>query len=276
MGDLTSGTRAVALTRLRHTGLPLPAVLITADDVKRGKPNPEGYLLAASRLNVAPGRCVVVEDAPPGISAAQAAGMRVVALTTTHSHGELRGADVTAAQLADIQVSPSDMRPAGRLTVRITEAWFPRATSKDEMVGKKLGAAAVILDTQGRVLLVKHSYGPLNWELPGGGAEQGESIVETALREVREETGLHVVAQHTTGIYYDTETDMLRFVFLCQSRDTTLVPRFEAEEISASAFWSPTALPRPISDFTVRRIADAMAGVMQPLPAPVGPRQWLD
>jgi 8-oxo-dGTP pyrophosphatase MutT (NUDIX family) len=144
------------------------------------------------------------------------------------------------------------------------------------MVGKKLGAAAVILDTQGRVLLVKHSYGPLNWELPGGGAEQGESIVETALREVLEETGLHVVAQHTTGIYYDTETDMLHFAFLCQSRDTTLVPRFEAEEISASAFWSPTALPRPISDFTVRRIADAMAGVMQPLPAPVGPRQWLD
>jgi sugar-phosphatase len=117
----TSGTRAVALTRLRHTGLPLPAVLITADDVKRGKPNPECYMLAASRLNVAPGRCVVVEDAPAGISAAQAAGMRVVALTTTHFQAKLTGADVTAAQLADIQVSPSDM-PAGRLTVRITEA----------------------------------------------------------------------------------------------------------------------------------------------------------
>jgi sugar-phosphatase len=49
---VTSGTRAVALTRLSHTGLPLPAVLITADDVKRGKPNPEGYMLAASRLNM--------------------------------------------------------------------------------------------------------------------------------------------------------------------------------------------------------------------------------
>lgn len=79
-------------------------------------------MLAASRLNMAPGRCVVVEDAPAGVSAAQAAGMRVVALTTTHSQAELRGADVTAAQLSDIQVSPSDMRPAGRLTVRITEA----------------------------------------------------------------------------------------------------------------------------------------------------------
>jgi sugar-phosphatase len=118
----TSGTRDTALTRLGHTGLPLPAVLITANDVKRGKPHPEGYILAATRLNVAPGRCVVVEDAPAGISAAQAAGMRVVALATTHSRVELRAADVTAARLADIQISPSDMPPAGRFTVRITEA----------------------------------------------------------------------------------------------------------------------------------------------------------
>jgi len=112
----------VALTRLRHTGLPLPAVLITADDVKRGKPNPEGYMLAARRLSMAPDRCVVVEDAPAGVDAARAAGMRVVGLTTTHSRAELKGADVTAAQLVDIQVSASDTRPAGGLTVCITEA----------------------------------------------------------------------------------------------------------------------------------------------------------
>ena len=144
------------------------------------------------------------------------------------------------------------------------------------MIGKKLGAAAVILDAQGRVLLVKHTYGPVNWELPGGGAEQGEDIVETALREVLEETGLQVIAEHTTGIYYDREADMLHFVFWCQSRDSTLVPRSDGEEISEFGFWSPTALPRPISDFTVRRIADAISGAKQPLPAPAGPRQWLD
>jgi sugar-phosphatase len=118
----TSGTRDTAVTRLGHTGLPLPAVLITADDVKRGKPNPEAYLLAAAKLDVAPERCVVVEDAPTGIKAAHAAAMRVVALATTHSQAELSAADVTAAQLADVQISPSDMRPTGRLTVRITEA----------------------------------------------------------------------------------------------------------------------------------------------------------
>lgn len=119
---VTSGTRDTALTRLRHTGLPLPAVLITADDVKRGKPAPEAYLLAAAKLDVTPERCVVVEDAPTGIKAAHAAGMRVVAIATTHPQAELRGADVTAAQLANVQISPSDMRPAGHLTVRIIEA----------------------------------------------------------------------------------------------------------------------------------------------------------
>lgn len=118
----TSGTRDTALTRLRHTGLPVPVVLITANDVTRGKPNPECYMLAATRLDVAPGRCVVVEDAPAGIRAAQAAGMRVVALATTHARAELGAADVTAAQLAHIQISTSDMRPAGRLTIRIVEA----------------------------------------------------------------------------------------------------------------------------------------------------------
>jgi mannitol-1-/sugar-/sorbitol-6-phosphatase len=76
---------------------------------------------AATRLNVAPARCVVVEDAPAGISAAQAAGMRVVALATTHSRAELRAAEVTAAQLVDIQIWSRDMRSAGRLTVHINE-----------------------------------------------------------------------------------------------------------------------------------------------------------
>lgn len=144
------------------------------------------------------------------------------------------------------------------------------------MIGKRLGAAAVILDEHGRVLLVNHRYGRLNWELPGGGAEAGESIVDTALREVLEETGLAVEAEHTTGIYDDTEADMLHFVFRCRSRGTAPVPCPDAEEISECAFWSPAALPRPISDFTIRRIGDALSGTRQPLPVLVGPRKWLD
>lgn len=117
----TSGTRNTALTRLRHTGAPVPSVLITADDVERGKPNPEVYLQAAAKLDVTPEKCVVVEDTPAGIRAAHAAGMRVVALATTHPQAELGEADVRAARLTDIQISPSAMRLGGRLTVHVTE-----------------------------------------------------------------------------------------------------------------------------------------------------------
>ena len=115
----TSGTRDTAMTRLRHTSLPVPSVLITADDVKRGKPNPEAYLLAAAKLDVRPERCVVVEDAPAGVSAAHAAGMRVIAVATTHSQIELGEADIRAERLVDIRISLSEVRRGGRLTVRV-------------------------------------------------------------------------------------------------------------------------------------------------------------
>src|SRR5690606_1782193 len=74
-GVVTSGPRPVATLRIRHTALPFPPVLVCADDVRAGKPEPEGYLTAASRLGVNPSDCIVVEDAPPGIEAARQAGM---------------------------------------------------------------------------------------------------------------------------------------------------------------------------------------------------------
>jgi len=144
------------------------------------------------------------------------------------------------------------------------------------MTLKKLGAAAVILNDAGDVLLVKHTYGRLNWELPGGHAEAHESIITTALREVQEETGLRVHALHTTGTYYDPEGDMHHFVFLCQPLDPAMLLRPSPDEISTCAFWPITALPRPISDFTVRRITDAVGGSPQPLPIIIAPRQWIE
>ena len=140
---------------------------------------------------------------------------------------------------------------------------------------KKLGAAAAILDGRGRVLLVKHSYGRLNWELPGGAVEEGEGVVEAAVREVREETGLEVVAEHATGVYYDAEADALHFVFVCRPRDAASTPRPDAGEVTECMFWDPDALPRPISDFTFRRVEDAISGARQPLPVAVGRRRWL-
>jgi sugar-phosphatase len=75
---VTSGVRPVAELRIRHTRLPMPRVLVTADQVRHGKPHQEGYLTAAARLGVNPARCIVVEDTPPGIEAAHAGGMRAI------------------------------------------------------------------------------------------------------------------------------------------------------------------------------------------------------
>jgi mannitol-1-/sugar-/sorbitol-6-phosphatase len=103
----TSGSRAIALARLRHTRLPVPRVLVTADDVQRGKPHPEPYLLAAERLGVAPERCVVVEDAPAGIDAARAAGMAVIAVASTHDVAVLSHAHLVVPELAGLRVVPA-------------------------------------------------------------------------------------------------------------------------------------------------------------------------
>jgi sugar-phosphatase len=75
---VTSGTRPLFSARMAASGLPLPAIAVTADDVARSKPDPAGYARALRLLGVDPGRAVVFEDAVPGILAARAAGVRWV------------------------------------------------------------------------------------------------------------------------------------------------------------------------------------------------------
>ena len=84
-----SGEVIAALARLGAAGLPVPEVLVTPERLSRGKPDPEGYLLAARELGAAPSECVVLEDAPAGIEAGRAAGMHVVGITTTHDPAQL-------------------------------------------------------------------------------------------------------------------------------------------------------------------------------------------
>ena len=67
-------------------------VMVTADDVMLGKPDPEVWTQAARRLRVAVQRCVVFEDALVGVQAARSAGMRVIGVTTAHTDAELRAA----------------------------------------------------------------------------------------------------------------------------------------------------------------------------------------
>jgi mannitol-1-/sugar-/sorbitol-6-phosphatase len=114
---VTSGIRPVAELRIRHTRLPTPPVLVTADQVRQGKPHPEGFLTAAARLGVDPARCIVVEDAPPGIEAAHAAGMRAVAIASTYDAEALRTAEAVVPALARLRVGRSSDDRFGIVTV---------------------------------------------------------------------------------------------------------------------------------------------------------------
>jgi sugar-phosphatase len=116
---VTSGRRTLALARLRHVGLPVPPTLVTADDVERGKPAPDPYLLAAARLVIEPKACVVIEDSPAGIESALASGMRVIGLATTHPQEDLARSDAIVDTLQSLQISA---RAQGSLRIAIETA----------------------------------------------------------------------------------------------------------------------------------------------------------
>jgi mannitol-1-/sugar-/sorbitol-6-phosphatase len=104
-GVVTSGTRPLATARLRFGGLPVPKVLVTADDVANGKPHPQPYLKGAKQLGSDPEECVVIEDAPAGIRSAHAGGMKVIALASTYPASKLEEADAVVTSLNQIQVA---------------------------------------------------------------------------------------------------------------------------------------------------------------------------
>jgi sugar-phosphatase len=102
---VTSGDWLLAPGRLRHVGLSLPKVMITSDDVSKGKPDPEGYLKAATNLGFPPEQCLVIEDAIAGVKAARAARMQVIAVTTTYPAHELLEANAQVSAMSQIQVN---------------------------------------------------------------------------------------------------------------------------------------------------------------------------
>src|SRR5260370_19283618 len=106
---VTSCTRALAQVRIAAAGLPKPKHLVTATDVRHGKPDPEPYLKGAQILGIPADDCLVVEDAPAGIRAGKAAGARVLALRTTASDAELQqaGADWIADDCAELFLDAS-------------------------------------------------------------------------------------------------------------------------------------------------------------------------
>jgi len=90
---VTASSRAIMDAVLKVTGLSFE-VTVCGEDVRRGKPDPEVYLLAARAIRIEPSDCLVFEDAIVGVQAARRAGMRVIGVTTAHRETELRTAGV--------------------------------------------------------------------------------------------------------------------------------------------------------------------------------------
>ena len=107
---VTSCSRSLAEVRLRTAGLPIPKLMITSDDVRRGKPDPEPYQKGADLLGMSASKCVVFEDAPAGIRAGKAAGALVIALRTTSPDLELEeaGADWILSGYNALSLEQSD------------------------------------------------------------------------------------------------------------------------------------------------------------------------
>jgi len=127
---VTSGPQKTARARLQKAGLRVPDVLVTAEQVSMGKPAPEGYSLAARRLGLRPGDCVVVEDAPAGIEAGRSAGMRVIAVASTHPPEELTAADFIVPTLDHIEIEagggPLNGAGAAAICLRLRAGGGPR------------------------------------------------------------------------------------------------------------------------------------------------------
>lgn len=142
-------------------------------------------------------------------------------------------------------------------------------------MSKLIGAASIILNDEQKILLVRHSYGRLNWDLPGGKAEDMESAEETAKREVNEEIGLNVSIDRLTGVYYDPQYDMHHFVFSAKNENADQEPKPSSPEILECGYFSINELPKPMKDFTYNRIIDALHNseavfkVMEPI-------QWIE
>lgn len=105
---VTSCPRGLARALIAQAGLPEPRVLITADDVERGKPAPECYLAAATAFGADANECVAIEDSSAGISAARAAGIDVIAILRGRSADFAHAASYTARTIADARVELVD------------------------------------------------------------------------------------------------------------------------------------------------------------------------
>ncbi|MBA3652869.1 MAG: NUDIX domain-containing protein [Actinobacteria bacterium] len=119
-----------------------------------------------------------------------------------------------------------------------------------------VGAVALVVDGEGRVLLVRQSYAGRRWMLPGGGVKRNETMLDAALREVQEEGGVTAIAPDKVqllGIYANFRQGMSDHIAVYVIKEWEQEPIHDLE-ISNAGFFAPDDLPQPLSGGTRRRI----------------------
>jgi len=144
---VTSGRRVLALRHLALGHLPIPKVLVTAEDTPRGKPDPAGYLLAAERLRIPPTECLAIEDSPAGVRAARAAGMAVIAVTNTHPANDLAEADTVIDSLASLRLTiDQQQRPIEVIADRRADTELTSEPTRRIAIAPLVGPLGVRID----------------------------------------------------------------------------------------------------------------------------------
>lgn len=131
--------------------------------------------------------------------------------------------------------------------------------------GLTIGVRGLVMDAQGRIFLVKHSYVP-GWHLPGGGVEPGESLLTALGRELREEGNIELIgAPDLHGIYWNRRMARRDHVALYVVRSFRQVaPPQPNSEIVAHGFFAPDALPQETTVSTHARVAEVLGGRSAP------------
>jgi ADP-ribose pyrophosphatase YjhB (NUDIX family) len=130
----------------------------------------------------------------------------------------------------------------------------------------RIGVRGLVLDDEGRVLLVRHSYGREGWGFPGGAPKRREKLAATIVREVYEETGVECRVERLLGVYDSFVEGKSDHVALFVCRATRLVqPRPASPEIASAGYFAADQLPPGASDGTRRRIGEWQSD---------GPARW--
>jgi 8-oxo-dGTP pyrophosphatase MutT (NUDIX family) len=131
--------------------------------------------------------------------------------------------------------------------------------------GLTLGVRAVVIDTEGKIFLVKHSYAD-GWHLPGGGVEVGETLLDALKRELAEEGNIELSGEPTLhGIYFHplySRRDHIA-LFVVRAFRQSAPPR-PNHEIIDHGFFAPDALPPDATSGTRARIAEVLSGSATP------------